>query len=60
VKVLWEAFANGTPEVGQSYVLAEAGLDSTRLQDVYKGNDAWKTMIVKGSAKDAFRLAEPT
>jgi hypothetical protein len=59
VKVLWEAFVNGTPEVGQSYVLAEAGYDSTRLQDVFKGNDAWKTMIVKGLAKDTFRLAEP-
>ena len=60
VKELWEGFEYGTPEVGQSYILEKAGLDSPRLQDVFKGNDAWKTMIVKGTAKDTFRLADPT
>ncbi len=59
VKVLWEAWNNGTPEVGQQTILETANLESARLKDLFKDHAAWGTMIVEGSTNGAFRLAEP-
>jgi hypothetical protein len=57
VKSLWGAWANGTPDLGQDTILAEAELDAKRLVDLFKGHAAWGAMIVQGSTKGAFRLA---
>jgi hypothetical protein len=59
VKVLWEAWEHGTPEVGQQHILETAGSESSSLKDVFKGSTAWKTMIVS-TRQGLFRLAEPT
>jgi hypothetical protein len=64
VKVLWEAWKNGTPEVGGAAVLNEAECDAHRLIDVFRDKSrsrglhpAWGTMIVSGATKGAFRLS---
>jgi hypothetical protein len=61
VQVLWEAWENGTPEVGQATILEhpEVEAESKRLVDVFKGHPAWGTMIVKGRTAGAYRLAGP-
>ncbi len=59
VGVLWIAWENGTPDVGQETILAEAKLDTKRLPDLFKGHRAWGTMIVSGETKGAFRLQKP-
>jgi len=60
VKVLWTAYDNGTPEVGETTILEEAGSDGSKLRDVFKSgktfHPAWRKMIVQGR-KGAFRLS---
>ena len=58
VEVLWEAWENATPEVGQSYILQKIGSDCDHLKDVFKRHEAWGTMIQPGPKRGAFRLAE--
>ena len=61
IKVLWEAWENGTPDVGQETILEhpEVEAESRRLADVFKGHPAWGKMIVKGGTAGAYRLANP-
>jgi hypothetical protein len=60
LKILWENWEQGTPEIAELTILDLAGSSSERLRDVFtKGKHlAWGTMII-GSGKGAFRLAEP-
>lgn len=48
VRQLWAASENGTPDVGIHTLLENAGSDvnSRRLDLVFRGHPAWKTMIV--------------
>src|SRR5206468_2309135 len=62
VKMLWEAWENGTPDVGKDTLILRAGCESNRLSDVFsdrKGprhrHHAWGVMIVAGSTKGSFR-----
>jgi hypothetical protein len=59
--VLWEAWENGTPELGQETILEhpEVEAESKRLVDVFKGHPAWGKMIVTGHTAGTYRLAEP-
>lgn len=59
VKILWEAWGNGTPEMGQEYILVNIDSDSKHLKDIFKGNSAWKTIIVAGRTAGSFRLKKP-
>lgn len=64
VGYLWAAADNGTPEIGDAWLQAEAELgDKVRIKDVFrsdgKQHPAWDTMIVSGSTKGTRRLAEP-
>ncbi len=58
IKVLWEAWENGTPAVGDSTVLETADSDSERLPLVFRDHEAWGTMIVDGQTKGTHRLAD--
>lgn len=60
VKVLWEAWTAGTPELEGLTVVTRADVAQTRLIDVFrskgKAHSAWGTMIVQGTSKGAYRL----
>lgn len=58
VKILWEAWENGTPEVGGDYLVENAGLQSSRLSDLFRGHPAWDKMLVQGGERGVYRLAE--
>jgi hypothetical protein len=62
VRLLWEAWEAGTPDVGQETLLEGAGSDGNRLRDLFhRGAEihpAWGTMIVS-FARGTYRLAEP-
>jgi hypothetical protein len=59
VKLLWDAWVNRTPEVGQEYILQhpEVGSDSQKLADLFKDHPGWGVVIVKGLTRGAYRLA---
>ncbi len=59
VQQLWEAWENGTPDVGDETLLATAGADSKRLRDVFKDNEVWGKVIVEGKTKGTHRIADP-
>jgi hypothetical protein len=61
IKVLWEAWENDTPDIGQAAILVHLEIDSEckRLVDVFKNHPAWKSMVVKGATAGAYRLAKP-
>jgi hypothetical protein len=61
MKVLWQAWENGTPELGQATILEhpEVEAESKRLVDVFKGHPAWGTILTKGTTNGTFRLIKP-
>ena len=59
LRVLWEAWEDGTPEVGRETILQAAGSESERLRDVFRDHPAWGTLIVTGSQRGTYLLAEP-
>ena len=59
VRILWESWKDGTPEVGDATVLEGAEIDTRRLRDVFRGHPAWGSMIVKGKTKGTHRLSPP-
>ncbi len=59
VKMLWEAWKNGTPTVGDATVLETAGSDAERLPLVFRDHLALGTMIIDGQTKGTHRLADP-
>ncbi len=63
IKLLWEAWEQGTPDVGEATILEAADCDCVRLSDLYgRGNNrhpAWGTIIQAGATKGTYRLAEP-
>ncbi len=62
VKVLWEAWENGTPDVGGETLTDAAGSDKGRLVDLFKSegkpHKAWGAIIVSGETKGSYRLQE--
>lgn len=58
VRILWEALANGTPELHASTLLAEveSSLQKNRLDPLFFRHPAWKTMIVRGKRRGTYRL----
>lgn len=58
VKVLWNAWENDTPDVGHETLLEEAGSESKRLVDVFKGHETYKQLIGQGETKGSYQLIE--
>jgi hypothetical protein len=62
LRVLWEAWAAGTPEMDGVTVTTQADVSHTRLLEVFRGKQgmhpAWGTMLVQGETKGAYRLSE--
>lgn len=59
VRLLWEAWRNGTPNMRQETLLARVGSEGDRLANLFRDHPAWNTLIVPGGAKGTFRLQEP-
>ncbi len=65
MRVLWEAWKKGQPDVHQDFIAEQrrtAGfLGSKRLRDIFKGKGKalWGTLIVQGNGKGMFRLSIP-
>ncbi len=59
VKILWEAWENGTPDVGGDTLAVEVDSESRRARDIFKGHPAFGSMICQGETKGTFRLVEP-
>jgi hypothetical protein len=45
IKVLWEAFQSGLPDVHQREILHCAGSKEAKLRKLFEGNKAWGRMI---------------
>jgi hypothetical protein len=59
VRVLWEAWEDGIPDVGQAAILEAAGSETERLRSLFVGHPAWGVLIVVGGGKGTYRLAQP-
>lgn len=60
VQMLWEAWENATPDVGQDTLLSAVGSDSSRMAHIFKGHPAFGVMIVPSpGVRGAYRLQEP-
>lgn len=61
VTLLWQAWENGTPDLGQEHLLERSGSESGRLRDVFKESQgmhpAWGEMVVE-SRRGVYRLQE--
>ena len=58
VRVLWEAWEDGAPEVGCATLLQVAESDAERLRDVFQGHPGWGSCIVPGERRGTYRLSE--
>ncbi len=57
VQCLWENYEQGTPDIGQGYLLEELlGGTRIRLKDVFKHSDALGELIVAGKKRGTVRL----
>lgn len=60
VEILFNAWANGSQDVGQAYLLEEAGSEpSGKIQDLFRESPAWGTLIVAGENRGTWRLQRP-
>jgi len=56
VRALWEAWEDGTAELGAATILEAAGSTCDRLPPLFQGHPAWGVMIVRGEGKGTYRL----
>lgn len=59
VKLLWEAWQGGTPEVGQAVLLEAAGSAGSRVRDLFRGHAAWDDGAIGPGTRGTFRLYAP-
>jgi hypothetical protein len=58
VKLLWEAWQSGAPDVGGETLIQAADASTQRIDVVFRGNAAWGAMIVQGGTRGSYRLAQ--
>lgn len=59
VRILWEAWEQGTPWIADGTLLQKANVgDRQRLRDVFRDHAAWGKMIVQGPQQDLHGLPE--
>ncbi len=56
VKELHNAFKNGTPDLSQATILSKIAAQSARLKDIFRGSNAWGSVVVRSSKRGAYRL----
>jgi hypothetical protein len=58
VRLLWEAWENDTPEVGQETLLEGSGSESNKLSDLFRDHSAWGSFIVPGTSRGTFCFSD--
>jgi hypothetical protein len=58
IHLLWDAMDAGTPSVSQEKLIEEADSNADTLRDLFRSSKAWQTLIVSGTSKGTYRLAE--
>jgi hypothetical protein len=56
VEILYCAYQNGTPSIGQHTILDELDSPSSRLRDTFKKSPLWDTLIIQGIGQGTRRL----
>jgi len=56
VQLLYEAHRNGTPALGQAYLLERTGSSGSRVRDVFKTGQAWGNLLGPGQRRGTIRL----
>ena len=59
IKLLWENWEQGTPDVGGQTLLESADASQSRFDLVFRDHPAWRNMIVAGRTKGTYRLQDP-
>ena len=59
VRLLWEAWENGTPELSAAALCESVELANDRLDLVFRKHPAWGEMIRPGHTKGSYRLSPP-
>ena len=59
IKLMHEAWLNGTPELSSCYLLSEIESESGSLGHLFQRNDAWKTLVIPGKTPGTYRLNLP-
>jgi hypothetical protein len=57
VRMLWEAWEAGAPDVGQATLMEAADSCGDRLRDVFRRSAAWGELVIAGETKGTCRLA---
>ncbi|MCC6238130.1 MAG: hypothetical protein IT299_11240, partial [Dehalococcoidia bacterium] len=57
VEMLLDAWLNGTPDLGQGYLLDRIGTTANELRFTFRDSPAWGTLVVGGGTRGSFRLA---
>lgn len=58
VRILWDAWEQGAPEVSQEYIVTEAVIETEKLSQLFHQHPAWKSMIVPGASRNTVRIAD--
>jgi hypothetical protein len=61
VRLLWEHWAKGTPDVGDETLLLAVDHEwpPASIRHLFRGHPAWKTLIIAGANRGTHRLADP-
>src|SRR5215207_2323955 len=58
IRVLWLAWEERTLDIGREMLIQAAGCKTKRMNIIFRGHRAWKTLIVQGELRGTYRLAE--
>lgn len=59
VKLLWQAWEQGVPDVVGPRLLDVAGSECVRVSDIFRAHPAWGSLIARGGSRGTFRLLDP-
>jgi len=59
VRLLWDAWRNDTPEVGQETLLEASGSEGNKVSDLFRDHPAGGQLVVPGGSRGSYRLVEP-
>ena len=58
VKLLWESWEQGTPDVSAEAILEAADSLGGRLRDLFARHPAWGNLVVSGKRRNTWRLGD--